>query len=1148
MTVRASKFIDLLESQELLSPEVIEELRRQLRESGARLKPELIAKLLVDNGHLTKFQATKLVSSLSQEAEEPEPTPKPADTSSNRASVNDELTFADEADEPVSRKAAKQSREPAEPVAQVFLEDEAPLIDQVEAVEVVADDGDADVIQAVEVVEPGATSGPLDAVEETIPSIAKPVRPKVAKSNPWDSFRILGVGLLLALVLIAGFFLVNYFIRGNAEDRLNMANEAYEQRSYETAATMYEDFAKTWPSNENASFARVRSALAKIRESAEGAPDPALGLQTALETLPTVADEAGLSDQRDDLAGVLISLAAKFNERAAGRSTDERKQLMDQMAELLSLIDDPQFVGQAQRNQQRPTLDKIDEDRSRILREIYRDEELQRALAEIDAKLQEQDTDSAYSIRSKLINSYPILEANDALQQRVLEASRIQTSLVKPGTLSPTLGTESPDQTLGNSFVLGHRYGQRAAGLEGETLFAKVKGSVYGLDGATGNVLWRHYVGREFDTQPIRVGEAASAGVLICQPEKGHLLRVDGVTGKTQWFVDFGTPIHQPVVEGADLLVATLDGEIASLDVEGGQVLWNQKLPQPVEVGPCLAFGKPNLYIPGQHSNLYVLSRSDGSCREVFYLGHRAGSIRVPPVLLLGQVFVFENSTASNARIRILTTSEDGLQLAQSQVPLPVEGNVVVPPQVDGRRLIVQSDLGQLLVLDVEPTAETDKVNLIASRAKNVLTPQLSWLATANNKLWVADTRLTRFDLQVSMGRLNSSWSRHDGDRFTAPPKLFDKVIVHSRSLRGNRGIRVAAADADTGDTFWEIDLGVPVTLLHQTAENRIDALNSGGMLFQLNKDRFRSQADSNPGQGKRTMDFSLPLEIDETHRVLMNASRSNQLAYYDATRGDLRIVSANFGGGLPSCEPVAVEDKLAVGLDNGQFVLLDPSNGSLASSPYQPPMEAGKKIRWNRPAYLSSSKTIFASSDLQKLVRLALSGSSLRALTEVDLETPLKGPIISLGNHIAAVNSTLSGDALTIFDSTSLKVLQSVPLDGNLVAGPFAMETGCLVQTDSRILALTPEGKQQWSLPMTRAKLVGAPLVGNNQLILATQTGEILVVDAGTGEVSGRIATGQPFSSRPLVLPAGLLVGSDEGTVLALPVPTQVDTAGGSQ
>ena len=55
----AEKFIDRLQRQGLLEEKVIAELREQIADSRFVITPEAVAKLLVDNGHLTTFQARK---------------------------------------------------------------------------------------------------------------------------------------------------------------------------------------------------------------------------------------------------------------------------------------------------------------------------------------------------------------------------------------------------------------------------------------------------------------------------------------------------------------------------------------------------------------------------------------------------------------------------------------------------------------------------------------------------------------------------------------------------------------------------------------------------------------------------------------------------------------------------------------------------------------------------------------------------------------------------------------------------------------------------------------------------------------------------------------------------------------------------------
>ena len=59
------QFIDRLEQQGLLDKSVVDDLRRRVaRVKGKKITPDAIAKYLVDGGHLTRFQATKLVNEI----------------------------------------------------------------------------------------------------------------------------------------------------------------------------------------------------------------------------------------------------------------------------------------------------------------------------------------------------------------------------------------------------------------------------------------------------------------------------------------------------------------------------------------------------------------------------------------------------------------------------------------------------------------------------------------------------------------------------------------------------------------------------------------------------------------------------------------------------------------------------------------------------------------------------------------------------------------------------------------------------------------------------------------------------------------------------------------------------------------------------
>lgn len=96
MSALGRKVMDLAEQQGLLDGKAIAELRKQVAESKFVITPEAIAKVLVDHGHLTPFQARKLVGQAL--GDEPDPVeqraPEPLKPKPAPRPVVD-LTFAD---------------------------------------------------------------------------------------------------------------------------------------------------------------------------------------------------------------------------------------------------------------------------------------------------------------------------------------------------------------------------------------------------------------------------------------------------------------------------------------------------------------------------------------------------------------------------------------------------------------------------------------------------------------------------------------------------------------------------------------------------------------------------------------------------------------------------------------------------------------------------------------------------------------------------------------------------------------------------------------------------------------------------------------------------------------------------------------------
>lgn len=109
-------------------------------------------------------------------------------------------------------------------------------------------------------------------------------------------------GGILAILCVAGFFLVNWMRRGSADDAIKVAEqETYEQRQYDVAKGIYQTFANSWKSHEKASYAKTRAVLAAIRKDIEGSAHHCA--ENRRSTTITIVDEPGLADEQADLAG-----------------------------------------------------------------------------------------------------------------------------------------------------------------------------------------------------------------------------------------------------------------------------------------------------------------------------------------------------------------------------------------------------------------------------------------------------------------------------------------------------------------------------------------------------------------------------------------------------------------------------------------------------------------------------------------------------------------------------------------------------------------------------------------------------------------------------------------------------------------------------
>lgn len=1174
----ANELLDRLERLGLLDQEIIEALREQLAQGGTRVTPERVAQLLVENGQLTRFQATKLIGELraAETAADAEPLPAKSSPATPAARpADDDLDLADGFGEPKVGSEQRGSAQGAEPKGtppsgkpssgdRASLSGAVPVVtgganQQPPAPEAVTFEmAEAEAVEAVAYAEP----------IEPEPAFDMPRGPRTKKVNTtkkvrdesrsvWDSFKIYGVAggvVLLGLVSALLFFVLR---KGDADAFIKQANDSYTQQSYAAAEKQYDSFLASFgASHAHSSLARTRKTMCQLYQFAEYT-DPVRAVNEAERLLPTIEQEPGMEEERNNLAALLVDIADNIAKAAGNaKETAEKQRLLGELDRQIKLTENPMYVTSTARRALNAKLLGVGETRARVQRDIDRNLRLDEAVKSMEAALAEKKTDAAYQTRKQLLVDFPELRGDERVVKLVKSASEVQKGLVKKADNLPQVATDAPATDSVRSVVLTNRTGGAAPGLADEIFYVRAHGSILAFAAADGNLLWRRYVGYGQNHAPIPIDPSGLEGVLLSDADALEIRRCEARTGNVLWRSSIGEPFSQPVTYRDEIYVSTTSGKLISIDSQSGDARWATQLPQPLERSPGINERPGKLYLPGNHSNLYVLDKRSGTCAESFYVGHAPGTIAVPPVSLQGgnggHVFVFENAGADYANMHVLRCDAEGGGLVVAQAPFRLVGNVTVDPiLVLGRRLIVLTDRAEIAVFDIEQTAATsEQVSQVAQQVAAYDSPTSAQMAVDKNQMWVSGTRLARYELQVSTGRVARDWVASEGDAFIGQPKVIGDTLFHARVLRGTTGVRVTAAEPKSGKPYWQTDVGVPVSMITPVAGGQsFHVITAQAALYELNAASLQEGETSapieNPGGSGVAMRFEDPLAIDNEHALLLNQQTGGQLGVYDATRAKekLRLITMSLPDGKPAASGLIAGNGYLLPLDSGRIVLMNWQTGGALGSPFQPPSEPNQKVKWSDPVSLPSDPDqVIIADSRNKAYRLRV-GEQLRELAAADLETPWLGKTAIVGESVFATTAGPAADQLVSHDASTLKEKTKRLLDGRVVWGPYVVGDRVLIQTDDKQLrAFDPAGEPIFAVPLPDRDLVDGVTVIDKQVILAGQSGWLVNVDLAAGQAIGKRDLRQPLSGPPVMAGTRLLVPGREGLVYVTDIPTSME------
>ena len=1115
------QFLNRVEELGLADERVLAHLRQLVAEAKGNATAEVLAKILVENGHLTPFQARKIVGEVTAELEDAKA--KAARPIKSQPTMVEGLELLEEVDglELISEGPAVPASPPPKPPP-------PPPGEQPALVPLPA--GGLDDIFTSPLDDPLLTSA-----TDPRQSLLRPPAKKLKNANPWDSAVIYFGGAGLAVLVFAFVVLYVSLSRGTANEAFQLAEDDFKSLAYSQAISKYEKYLSRFGEDANASLARVRIGVAQIRLAVDEGKDTAEALDVTETILQRIEPEVQFDEARAELADILPNIAERLALQAKRNLSNATvaSELVAKSEHALELVNNGSYIPPSMRSAVEAKVAVIQEELSFVKREIHRDAEMTAAVAAIKEATEAGKTIEATNIHRAFLKKYPGLDAHETLVAATLAIAAKERELaqVVNETLSPAPAAESPIVEI----VLADMPDAAATNVN-EIVALNIDGGVYGFDASTGRLLWRYYLGLESTDQPVAVSAQPGADLIIGNRQTHDLLRLKSADGSVVWRLPISEAFARPVLVDDNLLVTTHSGKLLQIDLASGVSERHAVLPQGALQSAAYDARRTMMYQLGERSSLFVLEGDSLACRETYFLGHLPGSIATPPVAVGGQIFIALNTGADFSHVHVLSADAEGLNLKPALSPVRLKGRVVTTPIVDGRRVYVLTDLGAVQVFDVDPANVNNPVSKLAELVAIRKQPLIGYAAIADGRVWLGDERLTLHELQPARKELTRRWSRFDGEVFLTPPQRLGERLIAAR--RGSGGeVLVSSVKASDGATQWQTIVRVPVRAIVPEGEL---AVNANAMVFKL---PAATQSTVTP----TTARIATPGPL----LSLQAAWPVDQQLCLVPNKGPARWAMIDIASQPPRVASVALADTstltaAASGFDNGillplaqgQVAFADPTTGKPLTLPFQPALSPGEASTWGKPLKLRSIPAAFAIADdrgrLFLVARKSEPQPHLAALKEVTIEGLTNRPLAQLGDTVAVVVEKKGQHYLQPFAIPDLKPQEPIALAGSVTFGPVNRGDSLLLATDGNGLECLSEAAPRWKVPLAGAGVVGVTADGDRWWI-ATSEGDLIQLNAN-GEVVGRVATKRPLGGDPVVAHDHVLCPGVDGAVYRVP------------
>jgi outer membrane protein assembly factor BamB len=982
------------------------------------------------------------------------------------------------------------------------------------------------------------------------------VKKKSKRKNEWDSPLILVGGGALVLLVLCGAVVYWFLNWESGDEKLRLARESVNSGSYTQATQLFQDFLADHPRHPEAGLARVQFAMARIRRDTEAGRYP-VALQTAQDELEAIADHKEFSAAHAELESLLPQIAeglASEAERSA--NPEEVAKRTEQATTALALCTNTKYIPKSLRDETR--LDVVRQTLARVERRQQSHDDLQAAIRQIEESIAAGETRAAYDAHGNILKSHPELADDKKLAELVREISAAEQAAIRYVDEEQAPETTERPVPWVASLAMAHRHAgsgdprttapgadtpatPRQVGSRGAAC-VRVDGALYGIDVATGRLLWRRHIGFAGSDWPVML----AGGVLVADTAHSELVRIEAATGKLVWRQAIGEPFAMPLVAGKRAFVAAESGRLYVLDVASGTRMGYVEFGQPLRVPPAVDRLGERLYLTGDQFNIYSISLADLSCLGVYYLGHPQGSIQVAPAHVVNKLAVLVNDGVETSRFHLLSLDDTGAVNGEVKRER-LHGLAAAAPLVAGRRLVLATDRGQMNVYEVASSNKADEaITLVAQREGAEPQPLLRHLIVAENHIWVGDHQLTKYGISPTGNALPVESTDNDfgGSTFDHPLELFGTTLVHTRRPKGRAGAVVAAMDTDQGRTLWETGLAIPpVSAPIVDGDARaLTVANANGYVFRFDEAALKSRVQDEP-LAADSMPANVPIltaavDLNSGRGAFCAPGESNHIALYDPANERVRWTKLP---GPLACRVTPLGEGLLAPLEMGQVFYLNPHDGQSLASPFQPRLQPRTTVEYKPAASVDSTGRQFVITDgHEKIYLVALNDDPqphFQAVAEANVGPfPIRSPVFVLGD--VALGMTTESDIVQ-FRLPSLETAGETDVPGDVAWGPFVAGNQLVLATaDGQLIAISAQGEIAWSTPLEAADLAGPPLAVEGGILLAYRNGTLERRSTSDGKPQAKIDVRHPLAAGPVEFQGRVVLTANDGTLLVVEAP----------